>query len=165
MATRTIDELERAQRDKLLATFTQPGLDGSDWGYVLDIGPRFFLLAHLDVDGGVRFNGFICFRLADVRELQVPGKQAAFAEAVLKKRGDRLPEKPPVSLTNMEELLLTVHRAAPLVAIYREKKDPGLCKIGGVLDVRNGRLSLLEIDTDALGGSAHGVPSLRDHAG
>ena len=85
--------------------FTRPFEDGSVNGYVLDIGPRWFLLAL--VGDGIRLNGFQCFRLSDVRELQVPHPYAAFAEAALKKRKERLPRKPRVSVAGIDELLLS----------------------------------------------------------
>lgn len=147
MALQRVDQLERARREKLLVSFTRPFEDGSVRGYVLDIGPRFFLLAL--VDAGIWFNGYSCFRVADVREPEVPEKHAAFTEAALKKRGERLPRKPSVNLASVEELLFSAQRKFPLVTIHREQNDPDVCHIGRALDVRKGRLSLLEIDPDA----------------
>jgi hypothetical protein len=140
-------KLAAALRDKTLVKFTRPFEDGSVNGYILAIGPRWFLLAL--VGDGIRFNGFQCFRLSDVRELQVPHAYAAFAEAALKKRGERLPKKPRVSVAGIEELLLSANRAFPLVTIHREKVDPDICEIGRVVQVKDGRVSLLEINPDA----------------
>lgn len=116
-------------------------------GYVLDIGPRWFLLAL--VGDGIRFNGFQCFRLSDVRKLQVPHPNAAFVEAALKKRGERFPKKPRVSVASIEELLLSVNRTFPLVTIHREKAYPDVCEIGRITQVADGRVSILEIKPDA----------------
>jgi hypothetical protein len=134
----------------VIVKFTRSLEEGSVNGYVLDIGPEFFLVAL--VSDAIRFNGFQCFRLSDVRGLQVPGKYAGFAEAALKKRGARLPKKPPVAVTSLAELLLTASQAFPLITIHREKIDPDVCQIGHVVDVRNGRVSLLEIGPDAAWG-------------
>ena len=76
-------QLALALHDEILVKFTRPFERGSVNGYVIDIGPRFFLVAL--VSDGVRFNGFQCFRLSHVRRLQVPNEYAAFSEAALKK--------------------------------------------------------------------------------
>jgi hypothetical protein len=140
-------KLAAALHSKTLVKFTRPFEDGSVNGYVLDIGPRWFLVAILG--DGIRFNGFQCFRLSDVRELQVPHPYAAFAEAALRKKSERLPKKPRVSVRNVEELLLSANRAFPLVTIHRERVDPGVCEIGRVVHVGARQLSLLEINPDA----------------
>jgi hypothetical protein len=61
---------------------------------VLDIGPRFFLLAL--VSDRIRFDGFECFRLSDVRNVR-PDPYTTFAETALRKRGERIPKKSRVS--------------------------------------------------------------------
>lgn len=127
--------------------FTRPFEAGSVNGYVLQIGPRFLLVGV--VDHGIWLNGFQCFRRSDVRELQAPAKYAAFAEAALRKRGERTPKKPRVSVATIEELLLSANRAFPLVTIHRERVDPDVCWIGRVLKVGGGRVSFLEIGPDA----------------
>jgi hypothetical protein len=149
MADARSTKLSAALRDKTLVKFARPQAyqDGSVNGYVLDIGPRWFLLAL--VGDGIRFNGFQCFPLSDVRELQVPHPHAGFAEAALKKRGERRPKKPRVRVESIEELLVSAGRAFPLVTIHREKADPDVCEIGRVVKVKDGRLSLLEINPDA----------------
>ncbi len=140
-------QLASARRDKLMVRFTRPFEQGSVNGYVIDIGPEFFVVAL--VSDAIRFNGFQCFRLSDVRRLQVPGKYAAFAEAALKKRGERTPKNPHVVVTSLPKLLLTANRAFPLITIHREKVDPHVCQIGRVIDLRNRHVSLLEIGPDA----------------
>ena len=136
-----------ALRKKLLMRFTRPLEPGFVKGYVLDIGPRFLLVAL--VRDNVWLNGFQCFRLSDVRNVQAPDLYISFVEAALKKRGQRLPRKPPVSMDSLEELLLTANRAFPLATIHREKVDPDVCNIGRVIGLTKGRLSLLEIGPDA----------------
>jgi len=117
-------------------------------GYVLALGPRFFLIAL--VSDGVRPNGFQCYRLSDIRRLQVPDKYAQFHEAVLKKRGIRFPKKPPVVVNSLTELLITANRAFPLVTIHREKVDAGACWIGRVVDLSKSHVTLLEIGPGAI---------------
>lgn len=145
--TRTRNQLAKALRDRLLIRFARPFEPGTVNGYVLGIGPTFFLLAL--VSDGLRLNGFQCFRLSDVRALWVPDKYAAFHETALRKRGQRFPKTPPVALSSLDKLLLTAGRAFPLVTIHRERADPDVCWIGRVTDVRKGRVTLLEIGPDA----------------
>jgi len=140
--------LARALRDKLLVRFASALDRGTVNGYVLDIGPQFFLIALLS--DGLRLNGFQCYRLSDVRKLQVPDKYARFHEAVLRKRGQRTPKKPPVVVSSLAELLLTANRAFPLVTIHRERVDAGACWIGRVVGLRKGRVTLLEIGPGAV---------------
>ena len=140
-------QLATALRNKLLVRFAREFEPGTVNGYVLDIGPQFFLLAL--VSDGLRLNGFQCFRLSDVRKLRAPDKYAPFHEAVLKKRGERFPKKPPVVVSSLDELLLSANRSFPLVTIHREKANPELCWIGRVVEVRSGRVTLLEIGPDA----------------
>lgn len=115
-------------------------------GYVLDIGPRFFLLAL--VSDRIWFDGFECLRVADVSDVR-SDPHAAFAEAALKRRGERMPAKPRVKLTKVEELLWSANRTFPLVTIHREKVDPDVCHIGRVVAIGHGKVSLLEINPDA----------------
>lgn len=141
-------QLAKAHRNRFLVRFSRPFEPGTVNGYVLGIGPKFFLLAL--VSDGIRLNGFQCFRLSDVRELCVPDEYAAFHEAALRKRGQRFPKKPSVNLGSLAALLLTAGRAFPLVTIHRENVDRDVCWIGRVTGVRNSRVTLREIGPDAL---------------
>ncbi|ROZ61448.1 hypothetical protein [Ramlibacter sp. WS9] len=115
-------------------------------GYISGVGPRFFLLTL--VSDRLRFDGFECFRIADLMSLE-EDPYASFAEAALKTRGDRRPRKPRIILESIEELLLSSSRAFPLVTIHQEKLDPEVCHIGRVVGISRGRVSLLEITPDA----------------
>ena len=147
MQKTTKSRLALALRDKVLVRFASALERGTVNGYVLDIGPQFFLIAL--VSDGLRLNGFQCYRLSDIRKLQVPDKYARFHEAVLKKRGQRIPKKPPVVVSSLARLLLTANRAFPLVTIHRERVDRSACWIGRVVGLRKGRVTLVEIGPDA----------------
>jgi len=140
-------QLALACRKKLLVRFASTLDRGTVNGYVLDIGPRFFLIAL--VSDGLRPNGFQCYRLADIRELEVPDRFSQFHEAVLKKRGIRFPKKPRVDVSSVQKLLRTANKAFPLVTIHREKVDASACWVGRVVDLGKGRVTLLEIGPDA----------------
>ena len=140
-------QLTRACHDGLFVKFTRRCESGSMEGYVLDIGPHFFLLAL--INGEICFNGFSCLRLRDIRNLQVPAKYAAFVEAALKKRDQRKPDKPRVSVSGLPELLHSANEAFPLLTIHCESVDPEVCHIGRLAGLRRGRVALLEIGPDA----------------
>lgn len=139
-------KLAEALSERRLIRFSRRFEDWRIRGYVLDIGPKFFLIAL--VSDRLWFDGFECFRIRDVSEL-MPDPYAAFAEAALKKRGERIPKKPKVSVSKIEELLVSAGRAFPLVTIHRELNDPDVCHIGWVEGVNRGRLSLLGIAPSA----------------
>ncbi len=133
-------------RKRQFVRFTRRFEQGFARGYVLDVGPKFFLLA-LQSDQ-MRFDGFSCFRVADVKNLR-PDPYAVFTEAALKKLREPAPKKPRVSVASIEELLLSANRSFPLLTIHRERVDPDVCWIGKIEEIRQGQVSLLEIGPDA----------------
>lgn len=139
-------QLEEAMRARRLMRISRRFKSSKIRGYVLDIGPRFFLLAL--VSDRIWFDGFECFRIEDVKSL-VQDPHASFIEAALEKRRERRPRKPAVRLRRTEELLTSAGRAFPLVAIHCEEADRGVCWIGRVLGVKGARVSLLEISPGA----------------
>ena len=141
-----VNLLREMLRNRRHVRFTRRFEEFSIRGYVLDIGPRFFLLAL--VSDRIWFDGFECFRINDIRDLR-PDPYADFAEAALKKRGERVPKRPRVDLKDIKELVLSAGRAFPLVTIHREQIDRNVCWIGRVLGVKRGRLSLLKINPHA----------------
>ena len=143
----TSSELLKAMRDRSLVRFSRRFEDSTVAGYVMDVGPRFFLL--LLGSDRIWFDGFECFRTSDVREFGVD-PHTRFVEAVLRKRGERKPRTPPIDLVSMEKLLLTANRHFPLVTIHCERLDPDVCYIGRVVSVERGRVSLREIQQGAI---------------
>ena len=116
-------QLVRSVREEVLVRFTRPFEQVSFIGYVLEIGPSFFLLAVIDNDT-LQFNGFSCIRLADVRNLEVPHKYAAFIGAALRKLGEWAPRKPSVTLTDIGELLTSAARKFPLGLFTENESTP-----------------------------------------
>jgi hypothetical protein len=144
---RTASQLTRFMRKRQCVRFTRRFEQGYARGYVLDVGPKFFLLLALQSDK-VRFDGFSCFRVADVKNLG-PDPYAAFIEAALKKLKEPMPKKPRVSVASIEELLLSATKLFPLLTIHRERVDPDVCWIGKSEEIGQGQVSLLEIGPDA----------------
>jgi hypothetical protein len=139
-------QLLTAMRQRQFVRFNRRFEDSPVRGYILDVGPKFFLLAL--VSDRFWFDGFECFRIGDVRGFK-PDPHALFAESALQKRRERLPRKPRVSVRSIEELLVSAGRAFPLVAVHREGVDPDVCWIGRVLGVERAHVSLLGITPDA----------------
>src|SRR5437763_15311381 len=83
-----LSKLVKAMRDRRFIRFSRRFEDSIVRGYVLDIGPQFFLLAL--VSDRIWFDGFECFRIRDVRDVR-SDPYARFAEAALKRRHERLP--------------------------------------------------------------------------
>jgi hypothetical protein len=140
--------LAQAMHHRTLVKFWNPFDAGSTNGYVLDIGPRFFLLGLVGEE--IRFNGFQCMRLSDVRRLHAPDRYAEFIVAALRKRGEIIRKKPRVRLNSLPELLRSANRLFPLVTIHQERVKPDICEIGRVVGISNRHVSLLEIGPDAI---------------
>jgi hypothetical protein len=146
MAIKRSSQLADAMRERTFVRLSRRFENSAVRGYVLAVGPQFFLLAL--VSDRIWFDGFECFRISDIRHIR-PDQYATFAEAALKKRAERIPKKIRVGVDSVEQLLLTATRAFPLVTIHREKVDPDVCWIGRVLGVDRGYVSLLEITPQA----------------
>src|SRR5260370_26156742 len=112
MPTKRAAGLVGAMHRRELIRFSRRFESSKIRGYVLDVGPQFFLLAL--VSDRIWFDGFECFRINDVKDLR-PDPYASFAEAALKNRGDRRPKKPWVSVAKIEELLLSAGKGVPVV--------------------------------------------------
>jgi hypothetical protein len=112
-----IAELTTAMRERQLVRFYRPQEDSLIRGYILGIGPEFLCLAL--VSDRVWFDGFECFRIADVEDLEAD-PYAEFVEAALDKRGEKRPSHPSVDLGDIGDLLLSAARLFPLVTVHKE---------------------------------------------
>ncbi len=116
-------------------------------GRLLGVGPRFFLLA--EVKDACWWDGFLCGRLADMRDLSAPYRHDSFVERALKLGGEKQPRKPRIDLSTPRNLVLSASRLFPLVTLHCERIDPDVCFIGRVVKADDARVSLLEITPDA----------------
>jgi hypothetical protein len=140
-------QLKEYMRERRFVRFARPFEATDIRGYIVDIGPKFFLLRL--VSDRIKYDGYECFRIADVSSLR-PDPFADFVELALKKRREQFGPKPPVMLDGIKELLLSAAQAFPLVTIHREEVDPDACWIGKLTGISRGRASLLEIGPDAI---------------
>lgn len=141
-------KLIEACHNALLVKFWTPYEDGATEGYVLDIGPSFFLLAAIGED--IRFNGFQCLRRSDVRRLQVPTEYANFIVDALRKQGQHLKKKPSIERESLPALLKSANQFFQLVTVHRGRVKPDACWIGKVVGVTETYLVLHEIGPDAV---------------
>ena len=111
-------------------------------GYVVGMGPGFVMVAI--VSDRIWFDGFECFRRPDIVAVE-DDPYAEFHETALARRGETLPDAPPVSLASIEELLTTAARAFPLVTIHIEEIDPDVCYIGRVCEIAGGELVMRDV--------------------
>jgi hypothetical protein len=102
------------------------------------------------VSDEIGLNGFQCFRLKDVTELEVPHEYRDFVEAALERRGLSRPERPDVCLSSIEELIVSAGALFDLITIHREDLDPDGCHIGKVVSVTPPFLHLQEITPAAI---------------
>jgi hypothetical protein len=138
----TSARLRKFMRERKFVRFSRKFEQGYVRGYVLDVGPKFCMVATLG--HGIRFDGFGCFRITDLRDLKAD-PHAAFHAAALRKMGARAPKKPSVSVASTPELLLSANKCFPLVTIHRETVRPGSCWIGKIEHVDETSVSILEI--------------------
>ncbi len=141
-------KLREACSNAIVLRFSSPYEEGWTHGYVLDIGPQFFLLGLIDEN--IRFNGFQCQLVSDLRRIKVPDPYEDFVVAALRKRGQRIDAKPGIDLSSLPALLKSANALFPLVTIHQERAKPGECFIGKVLDISKSSLWLHTIDPGAV---------------
>jgi len=81
MARKCLSQLVDAKSNRCFVRLSRRFEDSKVRGYVLNIGPEFFLFAL--VSDRIWFDGFECFRVRDILEVK-PDPYGAFAEAALK---------------------------------------------------------------------------------
>jgi hypothetical protein len=141
-------KLKAACSNAIITRLWYPFDDGWTHGYVLDIGPEFFLLALIDEN--IKFNGFECHRISDVKRLKLPDPYEHFIVAALRKTGQRIDTKPDINLSSLSALLESANALFPLITIHQERAKPDECFIGKVLDISEKTLLLHPIDPGAV---------------
>lgn len=139
--------LRDAMHKKLQVDFRRSFDSGKTHGYILDMGPKFFLMAL--IDEGFRNDGYACIRLTDVRALRIPDPYWQFHQAARRKLGEKFPRKPKIKLNNVTDILLSANRLFPLVGIYRENKVRDACWIGRVIRICGSNVAFQEISPAA----------------
>jgi len=99
MANKKKSKLIAALSKAIVIKFWNPYDQGSTQGYVLDIGKQFILLGL--IDDNIKFNGFQCLFISDVKRLKVPDPYEEFIVAALHKRGQSINSKPNIDLSSL----------------------------------------------------------------
>ena len=141
------DKLNAAQKSRTLVRFESRFEDGFISGYVLGVGPAWFML--LLVDDRVRFNGHQFFRMSNISKLRTDPYEK-FVETAMKKRKLRRPKAPRVDLSTTETLLRSTLGKCPLTTIHTEGVDPNVCYIGRIIAIDATTGSMLEIRPGAV---------------
>lgn len=147
--TTTKDRRERlldAKANGTLVRFRSRFENGHVHGYVSDVGPKLFLLRLVSDD--IRYNGFECFRIKDVRGLK-PAPTASFMAAVLALRYPERAPDPVIDLGSVEGLLRTASELYPLITQHRECKKTNACWIGKMSDIHKGQVLMRTVAPDA----------------
>ncbi|PVM82393.1 hypothetical protein DDF67_23300 [Caulobacter endophyticus] len=129
-------------QERRLMRFHRRFEDGWVRGYVVGVGPAFLMLC--EVSDHIRYNGFGCYRLADVKNLE-PAPYPEFVEAALEKRGDAFPETPAVALNSIGDILATAGRLFPVVTVHAEAARPDVCYIGAIISIEGGVVWMQDI--------------------
>ncbi len=132
--------------EQRLVRLTRAFEPGPIRGYVLDVGPQFFVMAL--VSDRLWLDGYECFRIGDAKTLE-QDPYATFAEMALRLRHEVRSDASPVSVSSLPDLLRSAAASFPLVTIHSERADPDSCWIGRVLSVDRKRVILQEINPDA----------------
>jgi hypothetical protein len=140
-------KLNEADSNAIVLRFSNPYDEGWTHGYVLDIGPQFFLFGL--IDDNIKFNGSQCLLISDLRKVKVPDPHEDFIVAALRKRREIIEKKPDIDLSSLPALLKSASALFPLVSILRERIKPDECVIGRVLDISEKSFLLHTIDPDA----------------
>jgi hypothetical protein len=146
MSLSIVGQLQAAIESRALVRLGRKFESGEIRGYVLDVGPEFFVIAL--VSDRIWFDGFECFRVSDIQSVE-DDPFAEFVEAALAIRADARPEASPVDVSTIDDLILSAAAGFALVTIHKEAQDPDVCHIGKVLGIEGGVLWMLGIDPDA----------------
>jgi len=139
--------LRAAAASRTLVSLERRVEAGRALGYIVDFGPRWFVLSL--VEEGIRFNGFHVFRFSDVSAVESPHPHTSFVESALRLRGERRPRKRRWDLSSVSRLIESASRYFPLVTLHRELVDPDVCHIGRVISVSERNVTLQEVTPDA----------------
>jgi hypothetical protein len=116
-------------------------------GFVVGIGQGWVLLAELD--HSIDLNGFQALRLKDLAKVEVRGGPETFAGRALAARCQWPPVGAEVDLDSLTGLIRSAAEAAPLVALFIEEEDPGVCFVGRPVGFTSRSVHLLEISAQA----------------
>lgn len=117
-------------------------------GYVVGVGERWLFMAC--VEDGIALDGFQALRLADVESVKRRKEKETFTRRALDLGGQWPPHAPStISLDDDATLIGDISRVYPLLVLYVEHQDPGICHVGKALDWSRRGFNLLSVTPDA----------------
>jgi hypothetical protein len=103
------DQLDRARAENQIVRIYREGLeDGWVDGQVAALGAEFFAIEL--IDKGIRLDGYICMRYADVAECLAPAPHADFMRKALEARKMECGKALDVDLSSLSSLVRTAGR-------------------------------------------------------
>jgi hypothetical protein len=136
----------QAAQDLVWIKRTRRGWDRRE-GYVLQIGPRWILMA--TPDDRVRPDGFSLLRIKDVATVtRGKGHDRLFRRS-LEMHGDWPPQPPAgdVNLAGARDLVRSLSTQFPLVSVFTEQIRPAVCFIGSVTKVTDRAVYMVDVTT------------------
>jgi hypothetical protein len=144
-----VSDAQWLERGRMLVRVHRAGLElGHVDGRV--VGHSAKLIAISIVDEGIRPNGFVVYRRADISKLEAPAPYMEFMLKVLGLRHEKLPRLPKVDLSSWQTLVDTAARRFPLLTLHLEKRDPDICYIGRPVETTARRGTFVTIAPDAV---------------
>ncbi|GAA3339596.1 hypothetical protein GCM10020358_23920 [Amorphoplanes nipponensis] len=140
--------LDRALRERRLVLLRRR-IDRADklTGYVVMLADSWLLMAV--TDDGIRLNGFVAVRSADVVAVKRRPTDG-FVGKALALQGTWPPTAPPdVDLTDIRKLITSVAEHFSLVSLHLEKAIPDVCFIGRLVGVRERSVAIREVSPRA----------------
>lgn len=97
--------------------------------FVIGVGAEWVLVQ--PIQDRIDLDGYEALRLKDITKVE-ESPRSAFFGVVLAHRKQKPKAVKKVALDSVDALLLSASRAFPLVAVHRERVDPGVCEVGRV---------------------------------
>jgi hypothetical protein len=114
-------------------------------GFIVDLSDSLLLVHRLHEDS-FRLNGYAAIRLKDVARVRFFDSPSEWQCRAVEHFSLRAKKPARIGVASLGDLLASVGRAYPLVAVYTEKKQPDVCFIGEVAQVTATTLTLEELD-------------------
>lgn len=118
-------------------------------GYVIDISDTWVLMALLS--DYIALEGFVIFRLKDVRKVKVRDDKSAFVQKSLEIEGCWPPPAPPISIDiqNIRTMFDGITRVVPVLGIHIERIDPDNFFVGVPAGFTESGIRIKQIDYTA----------------
>lgn len=136
IATNEIVQLERSRIE-----------EGHLTGFITSVG-RGIVVLNL-VDDSIRPNGWVCIRLIDITDCDVPYQHAAFVKRALWLRGYECQTAIELDVSSIANLLGAIPVNYRVVSIHCELNTPAEFWVGKLISIESEEVSILPLSPDA----------------